>query len=140
MQPIIQVNQDVHNLIRQYGFDPANNIPTTIVPPPTNVWLHYKLVNVQWVPAGNQMQKTPGLLYGDTSGGAKPLIAVESYYLSNSLVETNMILSAFSGQFNGSSTADDGLSRLSAALAYFANGTWSAASAPSLRASPSTWS
>jgi hypothetical protein len=96
-QPIIQVNQDVHNLIKQYGFDPANN-----------VWLHYKLVNVQWVPAGNQMQKTPGLLYGDTSSGAKPLIAVESYYLSNSLVETNMILSAFSGQFN--STAGDGLS------------------------------
>jgi hypothetical protein len=98
-QPIIQVNQDVHSLIKQYGFNNANN---------DNVWLHYKLVNVQWIPAGNQLQKTPGLLYGDTSSGAKPLIAVESYYLSNSLVETNMILSAFSGQFN--STAGDGLS------------------------------
>ncbi len=86
--PIIQVNQDIHSLIAQYGFNKTNN-----------VWLNYKLVNVQWVPAGNKIQKTPGKIYGDTSGGAKPSIAVESFYLSNSLVETNMVLSAFSGQF-----------------------------------------
>jgi hypothetical protein len=86
--PIIQVNQDIHKLIAMYGFNKTNN-----------VWLNYKLVNVQWVPAGNKIQKTPGKIYGDTSGGTKPSIAVESFYLSNSLVETNMVLSAFSGQF-----------------------------------------
>jgi hypothetical protein len=86
--PIIQVNQDVHKLIAAYGYNNTNN-----------VWLNYKLVNVQWVPAGNAVEKTPGKLYGDTSGGAKPTISVESFYLANSLVETNMVLSAFSGQF-----------------------------------------
>ena len=86
--PIVKVNQDIHNLIATYGFGKANN-----------VWLNYKLVNVQWVPAGSSFQKTPGKLYGDTSVGAKPTIPVESFYLSNSLVETNLILSAFSGQF-----------------------------------------
>jgi hypothetical protein len=94
--PIISVNQDVHSLIAQYGYGGQNN-----------VWMHYKLVNVQWIPSGNAVQKTPGLLYGDTSGGARPFIAPESYYLSNSLVETNMALSAFSGQFN--LNAGDGL-------------------------------
>ena len=72
-----------------YGYNTTNN-----------VWLNYKLVNVQWVPAGNKSQKVAGNLYGNTSGNVKPLIPVESYYLSNSLVETNMVLSAFSGQFN----------------------------------------
>jgi hypothetical protein len=86
--PIIDVNEDIHKLISMYGYGATNN-----------VWLNYKLVNVQWVPAGNQIQKTPGKLYGDKSGGAKPLIPVESFYLSNSLVETNLELSAFSGQF-----------------------------------------
>lgn len=86
--PIIQANQDVHKLIATYGYNTTNN-----------VWLNYKLVNVQWVPAGNKIQKTPGKLYGDTSAGAKPTIARESFYLSNSLVETNLVLSAFSGQF-----------------------------------------
>jgi hypothetical protein len=95
-QPIIQANQDVHGLIGQYGFGGANN-----------TWLHYKLVNVQWIPAGNSAQKTPGKLYGDKSGGARPSIPVESFYLSNSLVETNMILAAFSGKFAG---FGDGLS------------------------------
>jgi len=90
------VNQDVHNLIAQYGYNKTNN-----------VWLNYKLVNVQWVPAGNLVQKTPGKLYGDTSSGARPIIPVESFYLSNSLVETNMILSAFTGKF---ANAGDGLS------------------------------
>lgn len=94
--PIIAVNQDVHSLIAQYGWGGPNN-----------VWLNYKLVNVQWIPSGNAVQKTPGLLYGDTSQGARPFIAPESYYLSNSLVETNMALSAFSGQFN--LNAGDGL-------------------------------
>jgi hypothetical protein len=95
--PIVAVNQDVHSLIKMFGYSKANN-----------VWLNYKLVNVQWVPAGNSNQKTPGKLYGDTSSGARPIIPVESFYLSNSLVETNMILSAFSGQFAGS--FGDGLS------------------------------
>jgi hypothetical protein len=96
--PIISVNQDVHGLISQYGYKDKKK---------DNVWLHYKLVNVQWIPSGNAVQKTPGLLYGDTSQGARPLIAPESFYLSNSLVETNMVLSAFSGQFN--LNAGDGL-------------------------------
>lgn len=87
--PIVGVNQDVHKLISMYGYNTTNN-----------VWLNYKLVNVQWVPAGNKSQKVAGNLYGNTSGNVKPLIPVESYYLSNSLVETNMVLSAFSGQFN----------------------------------------
>ena len=96
---IVEVNKDIHNLIRMYGY--KNPGGTSGIVPPGNVWLNYKLVNVQWVPAGSfPAQKTPGKLYGDTSSGAKPFIAVESYYLSNSLVETNMILSAFSGQFN----------------------------------------
>jgi hypothetical protein len=97
--PIVAANQDVHKLISQYGFNNSNN-----------TWLNYKLVNVQWVPAGNKLQKTPGKLYGDTSSGAKPIIPVESYYLSNSLVETNMVLSAFSGQFGPATNTADGLS------------------------------
>jgi hypothetical protein len=101
-QPIVDVNKDIHNLIAAYGYNPTPGRPNT-----KNVWLNYKLVNVQWVPAGNLSQKTPGDLYGDTSGGAKPFIPVESYYLSNSLVETNLILSAFSGKF---ANAGDGLS------------------------------
>lgn len=97
--PIIDVNLDIHNLIAQYGFGKTSN-----------TWLNYKLVNVQWIPSGNQNQKTPGKIYGDTSGGAKPVIPVESYYLSNSLVETNMVLSAFSGQFGPNPSTADGLS------------------------------
>jgi hypothetical protein len=96
--PIVAVNQDVHNLIKMYGYAGG---PSGIAT--SNVWLNYKLVNVQWIPAGNALQKTPGQLYGyrGPSGIVRPLtIPVESYYLSNSLVETNMILSAFSGQFN----------------------------------------
>ncbi|MDT4968318.1 MAG: hypothetical protein QOJ64_3055 [Acidobacteriota bacterium] len=85
--PIVDVNEDVHKLIAKYGYNTKSN-----------VWLNYKLVNVQWIPAGNSVQKTPGQLYG--AAGAKPSIPVESFYLSNSLVETNMVLSAFSGQFN----------------------------------------
>ncbi len=85
---IIDVNKSVHNLIAQNGYNKSGN-----------TWLNYKLVNVQWVPAGNKLQKTPGELYGDTANGAKPSIPVESFYLSNSLVETNLVLSAFSGQF-----------------------------------------
>ncbi len=104
--PIVEVNQDIHNLIKMYGY--KNPGGTSGIVPPGNVWLNYKLVNVQWIPAGSKNQKTPGLLYGNTSMGAKPLIPVESFYLSNSLVETNMILSAFSGQFDGNSS--DGLS------------------------------
>lgn len=96
-QPILAVNQDIHNLIRMYGYKTPGGVSD--IATPDNVWLHYKLVNVQWVPSGNAAQKTPGKLYGDTSGGAKPFIAAESYYLSNSLVETNLVLSAFSGQF-----------------------------------------
>jgi hypothetical protein len=75
-----------------YGY--KNPGGTSGIVPPGNVWLNYKLVNVQWIPAGSSAQKTAGKLYGGAS------IPVESYYLSNSLVETNMILSAFSGQFN----------------------------------------
>ncbi len=97
--PIVAVNQDIHSLIAMYGYNTTNN-----------VWLNYKLVNVQWVPAGNKMQKTPGKLYGDTSSGAQPIIPVESFYLSNSLVETNMILSAFSGKFANFTSTADGLS------------------------------
>lgn len=99
--PIVAVNQDIHSLIAMYGYNTKAN---------DNVWLNYKLVNVQWVPAGNSFQKTPGKLYGDTSSGAKPLIPVESFYLSNSLVETNMILSAFSGKFADFTSTADGLS------------------------------
>lgn len=87
-RPIIEVNQDIHKLIAMYGYNTTSN-----------VWLNYKLVNVQWIPAGSKFQKTPGKLYGDKSSNTKPLIPVESYYLSNSLVETNLELSAFSGQF-----------------------------------------
>lgn len=90
--PIVAVNKDVHNLIRMYGY--KNPGGTSGVVPPPNVWLNYKLVNVQWIPAGTSAQKTAGQLYKGAT------IPVESYYLSNSLVETNMILSAFSGQFN----------------------------------------
>jgi hypothetical protein len=93
--PIVAVNKDIHSLIKTYGYNNGTKN--------SNDWLNYKLVNVQWIPAGNSSQKVPGRLYGDTSGGVKPLIPVESYYLSNSLVETNMILSAFSGQFGPAS-------------------------------------
>jgi hypothetical protein len=51
-------------------------------------WRNYKLVNVQWVP----LDKPPGKPYT----GANPA----SYYLSNSVVETDTNLQSFSGKLD----------------------------------------
>lgn len=50
-------------------------------------WRNYKLVNVQWVPLD---KATPGAPYTGPN--------VESYYLSNSVVETDTNLQTFSGK------------------------------------------
>jgi hypothetical protein len=79
---IIAVNRAAHAAIAAYtakhGFTPGP-------------WAHYKLVNVQYVP----VDKT----YGGYFRGNNPnnYNNPASYYLSNSVVETNTVLQTFSG-------------------------------------------
>lgn len=78
--PVVSVNQAVHSLIAQYGWAQQQN-----------VWLHYRLTNVQWKP----VNKPSGQAFSGPING----VPAASYYQSNSMIETNIILSGFSGQF-----------------------------------------
>lgn len=77
---VIDVNKQVHVMIST-----ANSSAS-------NPWGNYRLTNVQWKP----LTKTPGQDYAADGGGESA-----TYYLSNSVIETNHILSKFSGQFFG---------------------------------------
>ncbi len=94
---VIEVNADVHDLISEHGYGADNP------------WLNYKLVDVQWVPVGSMAEKTAGYLYGDTSKGAMPphQVPASSFYLANSMIETNLVLAAFSGKFDRTNAADN---------------------------------
>ena len=80
-QEVIAVNEAAHQAIESYN----QNQGVTGSP-----WPYYKLVNVQWKP----MDKPPGQVY--TGGGA---LDPSTYYLANSVVETDYNLQVFSGQF-----------------------------------------
>jgi len=75
---VIAVNKSAHNAIAQYN--KTNNIGSP--------WLYYKLVNVQYKP----IQKTPGVNYAGADSA--------TYYLANSVVESDYILQEFSGKFS----------------------------------------
>ena len=76
---IIASNQMAHQLIADYNStNGVTNSP----------WPYYKLVNVQYKP----IQKQPGV---DYTGSDRA-----SYYLSNSVVESDYTLQMFSGQFS----------------------------------------
>jgi len=77
---VVNVNSDVHRLITS-----ANSAAS-------NPWGNYRLTNVQWKP----VTKTAGSSFVETDE-----IKPATYYMSNSVIETNHILSKFSGQFFG---------------------------------------
>ena len=76
---IIATNQRAHEVIDNYNR--TNNVRNS-------PWPFYKLVNVQWRP----MHKPAGV---DYTGPDRA-----SYYLSNSVVESDYTLQMFSGEFN----------------------------------------
>ena len=80
-QEVIAVNHAAHQAIASY--DQANGVTGS-------PWPYYKLVNVQWKP----MDKPAGQIY--TGGGT---LDPSTYYLANSVVETDYNLQVFSGQF-----------------------------------------
>lgn len=77
---IITINQDIHKLIKKSNTSEENP------------WSNYRLTNVQWKP----VTKPAGQDFTE-SGDILP----STYYMSNSVIETNHILSKFSGQFFG---------------------------------------
>ncbi len=83
---VIAVNQSAHSAIDAYNS--ANGVTTS-------PWSNYKLVNVQYKPTFMEV-KTPGIDY--TAADAA------TYYLANSVVETNYNLQFFSGQFQPQTT------------------------------------
>ena len=89
---VIAVNQEAHEAIcaysKQYGLvDALGNCKSP--------WLHYKLVNVQWIPSTKAI---PGPLYvKDPSKGQD--LDPSTYYLANEVVETDFNLQFFSGRF-----------------------------------------
>jgi len=83
---VIAVNQAAHDAIRAYN--EANGLSDS-------PWLHYKLVNVQWVPS---TKAEPGPLYVKNPGKDQNLDP-STYYLANEVVETDFNLQFFSGQF-----------------------------------------
>lgn len=76
---IILTNQRAHAAIAQY------NRSKGVLRSP---WLYYKLINVQYKP----ITKTPGVNYQGADSS--------SYYLANSVVESDYILQQFSGKFS----------------------------------------
>lgn len=84
---VVAVNKKVQALIKQYGYNGSNN-----------VWSNYRLTNIQWKP----VDKLSGQVYAETNG-----VPPATYYQSNSMIETNIILSGFSGQFAGNNTITD---------------------------------
>ena len=83
---VIAVNQEAHDAISAYN--KANGLSDS-------PWLHYKLVNVQWIPS---TKAVPGPLYVKDSSKGQDLDP-STYYLANEVVETDFILQLFSGQF-----------------------------------------
>ncbi|HTZ21611.1 MAG TPA: hypothetical protein VMC06_12085 [Opitutaceae bacterium] len=81
---IVNINRSIHGLISTYGYQQA-----------ANIWLNYRLTNVQWKP----VNKPSGQALTTAINGVPPA----SYYQSNSMIETNIVLSGFSGQFAGQS-------------------------------------
>ena len=94
-QGIIAVNQREHN-IPQCIIDvntAAHAAIASYTGQNNNVWLYYKLINVQYQP----YDKPPGTTYTGAPNGPDP----STYYQANEVVETNFILQVFSGQFQG---------------------------------------
>lgn len=85
-QEIIDVNESAHSAISDYNS--TNGITNS-------PWPYYKLVNVQWKP----IQKTHGVDYTGADSA--------TYYLSNSVVESDYILQKFSGEFSQLAGAGD---------------------------------
>jgi hypothetical protein len=85
-QDVIDVNKDVHQMIATSNDEASNP------------WTNYRLTNVQWKP----MTKKPGTEF---LGANKAEQA--TYYQSNSVIETNHILSEFSGRFYTGNTITD---------------------------------
>lgn len=83
---VIAVNQAAHDAIRAYN--EKNGLSDS-------PWLHYKLVNVQWVPS---TKAEPGPLYVNNPGKDQNL-EPSTYYLANEVVETDFNLQFFSGKF-----------------------------------------
>jgi hypothetical protein len=80
---IIQLNQAAHAAMRLRGA-------------PNNVFLHYKLINVQYIPID---KKQPGPFTGnDPTTGNNPA----SFELANGVVETDRVLQKFSGGLKAS--------------------------------------
>lgn len=77
---VIKVNKDVHQMISAANSNAANP------------WGNYRLTNVQWKP----LTKAPGTVYSSLDSAEQ-----STYYTSNSVIETNHILSEFSGRFSG---------------------------------------
>lgn len=77
-QTVIDANVAAHEAMTAYA--QANNLPAA-------VWQYYKLVNVQFTP----IDKPAGQPYTGADSS--------TYYLANSVVETNHNLQVFSGQF-----------------------------------------
>lgn len=83
---VIGVNQAAHDAIRAYNRQHGLS---------DSPWLHYKLVNVQWIPSS---KAEPGSIYvKDPSKGQD--LDPSTYYLANEVVETDFNLKFFSGQF-----------------------------------------
>jgi hypothetical protein len=95
-QTIIDANVAAHDAMAAYATE--NNLPAA-------VWQYYKLVNVQYAP----IDKPAGMPYTGADSA--------TYYLSNSVVETNHNLQVFSGQFqpgfNKDISTDSGTVRVS---------------------------
>ncbi|MFN0213872.1 MAG: hypothetical protein ACKVT2_06410 [Saprospiraceae bacterium] len=75
---VIAANQAAHQAIAAYNKQNGINSP----------WPFYKLVNVQYQP----IQKTPGVNYTGVDSA--------TYYMANSVVESDYILQKFSGTFS----------------------------------------
>jgi len=84
-QDVIDVNEDVHKMISAANSENSNP------------WANYRLTNVQWKP----MTKQPGSEFPGANKAQQ-----STYYQSNSVIETNHILSEFSGRFSGGSNAN----------------------------------
>lgn len=83
---IVAANQQAHQAIASYSS--RNGV--------TSPWAYYKLINVQFKP----LRKTvPGQLYTGPDAA--------TYYMANSVIETNTVLQNFSGGFaNGGASSD----------------------------------
>jgi hypothetical protein len=88
-KPVVAVNSLFHDIIGAYA--KSQGFAST-------PWLHYKLVNVQWVPF-DPSSITPG----DPNGPKNPA----TYHLANIVVETDYTLQNFSGRLTagGASTS-----------------------------------